>query len=146
MLTKPDVFKDLIDILTEQIETTEPKAEAIIGLESRGFLLGPTLALNLKLPFIPVRKPGKLAGIVKKEEYSLEYGKDSLEIQTESITKGMKCVVIDDLIATGGSLIATINLVTSCGGQVIKCLVVMELVGLKGRSNVSSPIYSMIQY
>ncbi|CAG2162486.1 unnamed protein product [Oppiella nova] len=113
VLREPKVFTELIDLMAERIAAIEPKAEAIIGLESRGFLLGTPLALRLKLPFIPVRKPGKLAGHVRKVSYSLEYGTDSLEIQTQSVTNGLKCVIVDDLIATGGSLKASIDLVLS---------------------------------
>ena len=146
MLREPTVFKDLLDILTEHIAAIEPKVQAVVGLESRGFLLGPILALNVKVPFIPVRKPGKLAGHVKSASYSLEYGTDSLEIQTESITQGMRCVVVDDLIATGGSLKATHSLIESCGGRVVENVVVMELVGLNGKANIPSPLFSLIQY
>ncbi|XP_054164953.1 adenine phosphoribosyltransferase-like [Oppia nitens] len=146
VLRNPDVFKDLIDLMAEKIKNIEPKVEAIVGLESRGFLLGAPLALLLKIPFIPVRKPGKLAGLVNKSSYTLEYGSDSLEIQTESITNGLKCVVVDDLIATGGSLKASIDLVKSCGGHVVLGLVVIELVALNGRSNIPSAFDSLIQY
>ncbi|CAG2111895.1 unnamed protein product [Medioppia subpectinata] len=146
VLRDPQVFSELIEIMAERIEAIEPKPEAIIGLESRGFLLGTPLALRLKLPFIPVRKPGKLAGNVKKVTYSLEYGTDSLEIQTQSITTGLKCVIVDDLIATGGSLKASVDLVNACGGQVVLNLVVMELVALNGRTHIPSPFQSLLQY
>lgn len=146
VLREPTVFKDMLDILTEHIAASDPKVEAVVGLESRGFLIGPSLALNLKVPFIPVRKPGKLAGQVKSASYSLEYGTDSLEIQTESISQGLRCVIVDDLIATGGSLKATNTLIESCGGRVVENVVVMELVGLNGRANIPSTLFSLIQY
>ncbi len=146
ILRDPKVFNDLIEIMIERIKTISPKVEAIIGLESRGFLFAPIIALRLELPFIPVRKAGKLPGAVKKASYSLEYGTDSFEIQCEAITNGLKCVILDDLIATGGSLVASIDLVNGCGGQVVDCMVIMELVALNGRKNIPTSLYSMIQY
>lgn len=142
----PQVFADLVQLLLKHIRTNHSDVEAIIGLESRGFLIAPILSLNLKIPFIPIRKSGKLPGVVARETYALEYGNDAFEIQTEAITKDMKCILFDDLLATGGSLNASVKLVSKCGGNVVKCIVVMELVDLEGRKKLNVPVYSMIQY
>uniref|UniRef100_A0A1B6FE53 Adenine phosphoribosyltransferase n=1 Tax=Cuerna arida TaxID=1464854 RepID=A0A1B6FE53_9HEMI len=119
--------------------------DVIAGLESRGFLFGPSLALELGLPFVPIRKKGKLPGKVNQVAFTLEYGIDAFEIQTESILPSQKVVLLDDLLATGGSLAASCQLITQLGAQVVECLVVIELTDLKGRDKIPAPVYSFIQ-
>lgn len=125
LFRKPDAFRLLIDLFTEHIRKSG--AEVIVGLESRGFILGSPIAYNLALPFVPVRKKGKLPGKVVAYEYELEYGKDVFEMQVNAIRPGQKVVIVDDLIATGGSCSAAIELINKLGGQVIDCVVLVEL-------------------
>lgn len=101
--------------------------DKVVAVESRGFLYGLPVAKNLCVGFVPVRKPGKLPGDVCSVSYSLEYGKDVLQIQKESIKEGDRCLIVDDVLATGGTLKATKQLVESCGGIVSAALVVMRL-------------------
>ncbi|XP_045455144.1 adenine phosphoribosyltransferase [Melitaea cinxia] len=125
-----------------------PDVEAVVGLESRGFLFSFSLATELGIGCLPVRKKGKLPGEVISYEYTLEYGSDVVEIQKTSIRPGIKCVIIDDLIATGGSITAATRLLQKCGANVLGCLVIMELESLNGRKNIENdiPVYSLIKY
>ena len=107
--------------------------DLIVGPESRGFIFGMPIAYNMHKPFILVRKPGKLPRETIREEYALEYGTSELEIHKDSIKPGQKVVIIDDLIATGGTTKAIINLIERLGGEVVKIDFLMELKGLKGR-------------
>ncbi|KAF7993843.1 hypothetical protein HCN44_011112 [Aphidius gifuensis] len=120
--------------------------DAIVGLDSRGFLLGPLISLELGKPFIPIRKKGKLPGNVMRESYTLEYGEATFEIQTDSITSGLKVLIVDDLLATGGTIKAAVKLLKATGAQVVECLVIMELVGLDGKSKIDAPVHSFIKY
>ncbi|XP_064481231.1 adenine phosphoribosyltransferase-like [Ornithodoros turicata] len=141
---QPRLFRNAIDILAEKVKQAVPDIAAVVGIEARGFILGSPLALALHVAFVPVRKPGKLPGNVKALEYDLEYGKDKLEVQTDSFPSGAKVVIIDDLLATGGTMRATCDLIKSLGATVALCMVVMELEGLSGRP--SDPFYSMIKF
>ncbi|KAG0416488.1 hypothetical protein HPB47_006387 [Ixodes persulcatus] len=98
----PDVFRKLIDVLAEQVRSSVPDVSAVVGIEARGFIIAPALALALNVAFVPVRKPGKLPGTVKSQAYTLEYGEDKLEVQEDGFLKGRKVVIVDDLLATGG--------------------------------------------
>ncbi|UXI19281.1 hypothetical protein NH340_JMT05224 [Sarcoptes scabiei] len=142
----PNVLDDLIDVLINHIETNNLQLDNIVGLESRGFLLGSILGYRLKLPFIPIRKAGKLPGCVESIAYDLEYGSDRFEIQTESIRAGSKCLIIDDLLATGGSILSAIQLIKKCRASIAQVMVVIELEEFRGRSKFSEPFYSVIQY
>ncbi|GIY17188.1 adenine phosphoribosyltransferase [Caerostris darwini] len=142
----PELFEDLLNVLEKYVKTHIPDLDIIAGVESRGFLFGPALALKLKVPFIPIRKPGKLPGKVQKESYALEYGTDSLEVQIDSLKPGQKVVIVDDLIATGGSMEASVKLIRRIGGVVNHCLAVMELIDLKGREKIPASVYSVLQY
>lgn len=143
---EPTLFEDVLQLFQSHIQSLTPPASAIVGLESRGFLIGPTLALRLGIPFIPVRKAGKLPGKVQSCAYELEYGSDIFEIQEKSLTAGLNCVLVDDLLATGGSLKTAIKLIQKCGGNVISSAVIIELNDLGGRQHISSPVYSLVQY
>uniref|UniRef100_A0A1B6LPU1 Adenine phosphoribosyltransferase n=1 Tax=Graphocephala atropunctata TaxID=36148 RepID=A0A1B6LPU1_9HEMI len=137
-------FQALQTLLTSHVRGLGG-VDVIAALESRGFLFGPTLALELGLPFVPIRKKGKLPGKVNQVAFTLEYGTDVFEIQTESILPSQKVVLLDDLLATGGSLAASCQLIAQLGAQVVECLVVVELMDLKGRDKVPAPVYSFIQ-
>uniref|UniRef100_A0A6M2E8I5 Adenine phosphoribosyltransferase n=1 Tax=Amblyomma tuberculatum TaxID=48802 RepID=A0A6M2E8I5_9ACAR len=128
---KPNVFRKVVDLFAEHVRKSAATVHTIAGIEARGFLLGPPLALALNVPFVPIRKAGKLPGNVKSQAYDLEYGQDKMEVQIESVPPGKNIVLIDDLLATGGSLQAAINLIRAAGGNVALCLVVVELEDLR---------------
>ncbi|RYP62073.1 hypothetical protein DL770_009648 [Monosporascus sp. CRB-9-2] len=130
----PVLFASLLDVLLHQIEETFPsnKPEVIVGLEARGFLFGPTLALRLGVPFVPVRKSGKMPGTCFTEVYEKEYGKDEFQIQADSIQKGQKVLIVDDILATGGTAAAARKLVEKCGGDFIGYLFIIEITVLRG--------------
>ena len=107
--------------------------DIVAGSESRGFIFGMPVAYNLHKPFIPIRKKGKLPRATISEEYALEYGTATIEIHQDAIKPGQKVVLVDDLMATGGTMEAMIKLVERLGGEVVKCCFVMELAGLNGR-------------
>ncbi|CAH0697413.1 unnamed protein product [Spodoptera exigua] len=140
--------KLLQSLLVQTIKAKFPEAQAVVGLESRGFLFSFSIAAELGIACLPVRKKGKLPGEVVSYKYDLEYGSDILEIQKNAIQPGLKCVIIDDLIATGGSITAATQLLKSCGADVIGCLLVIELTSLGGRHNIpeSIPVHSLIKY
>lgn len=146
ILMKPDLSADLMVLLEEKITTLCPDVDVIVGLESRGFLFGMPLALTLKKPFVPIRKKGKLPGVLKSVTYSLEYGTDEFEAQSDSIKPGQKVVIVDDLLATGGTMGAACKLVSDMGGDVKLCLVCIELQDLKGREKVPKLCNSIVQY
>ncbi len=110
--------------------------DVIVGLESRGFIFGMPLAYNLHKPFVLVRKKGKLPCETVEQTYDLEYGSATIEMHKDSIKPGQKVVVVDDLIATGGTVAAAVKLIESLGGTVEKCVFLMELAGLKGRDKL----------
>ena len=132
-------------LLTIKERLGSQKPNIIIGLDARGFLIGPQLALALDAGFVPVRKPGKLPGQLETVEYQKEYGTDSFAIQRESVPPGSKVLVVDDLIATGGSAGAAEALVQKCGGQVLGFLFLIELTFLNGRSKLNSPVFTVLE-
>lgn len=146
VLSEPAVFHDLINVLVERAQASCSTLDAVVGLESRGFLLGTPLAMALKLPFVPVRKKGKLPGEVKQVTFALEYGTDIFEAQVGSIKAGQNIVIVDDLLATGGSMKAACDLMTSMGGKVALCLICIELVGLKGRDKLQHPCETLVKF
>ncbi|MBN2724152.1 MAG: adenine phosphoribosyltransferase [Deltaproteobacteria bacterium] len=145
VLAEPSVFKHTVESLCEKAAATN--CNSIVAIESRGFLFASAMAYKMNLPLIIVRKPGKLPWKVEKEEYSLEYGTDTLEIHKDSITKTDKIVIVDDLLATGGTAAAAARLVKKLGGSVVGYLFVVELDGLGGRVKLSeAPVESLITY
>ena len=135
ILRDADGLKLSIDKIQEMLEGVE--FDAVLGLESRGFIFGMPIAYNLHKAFIPVRKKGKLPRETVSAKYDLEYGTAEIEIHKEDLRPGMKVVIIDDLIATGGTMKAIIEMVESLGGEVVKIEFVMELAGLNGRKQLS---------
>ncbi len=111
----------------------EVEAQVIVGPESRGFIFGCPVAYNLGIGFVPVRKPGKLPRETVSVEYDLEYGTNELHMHADSIQKGQRVLIIDDLLATGGTVDATIQIVKQLGGEVVGCAFLIELLSLKGR-------------
>lgn len=145
ILRDADGLKLSIDKIQEMLEGVE--FDAVLGLESRGFIFGMPIAYNLHKAFIPVRKKGKLPRETVSAKYDLEYGTAEIEIHKEDLRPGMKVVIIDDLIATGGTVEATVKLAESLGAEVVKIAFVMELAGLKGRERLAGyDVESVITY
>lgn len=125
----------------------EADFDAIVPIESRGFLFGAPLAHKLGKPIVPVRKSGKLPAATHSTQYTLEYGTNTMEIHVDGVEKGQKVLIMDDLLATGGTLAATARLVEMAGGVVSDISVIIELTFMDGRKNLSGyNLYSMIQY
>ena len=145
ILRDADGLKLSIDKIQEMLEGVE--FDAVLGLESRGFIFGMPIAYNLHKAFIPVRKKGKLPRETVSAKYDLEYGTAEIEINKEDLRPGMKVVIIDDLIATGGTVEAAVKLAESLGAEVVKIAFVMELAGLKGRERLAGyDVESVITY
>lgn len=145
ILRDADGLKLSIDKIQEMLEGVE--FDAVLGLESRGFIFGMPIAYNLHKAFIPVRKKGKLPRETVSAKYDLEYGTAEIEIHKEDLRPGMKFVIIDDLIATGGTVEAAVKLAESLGAEVVKIAFVMELAGLKGRERLAGyDVESVITY
>jgi len=144
LLKDKDAFKKAVDEMAAKIDEDVDK---IIGIEARGFILGAALAYKLNKGFVPVRKPGKLPWDKLSESYDLEYGQDSIEIHKDAIEPGEKVVIVDDLLATGGTSKACLKLVRSLGGEVSSLLFLIELEGLKGRDLLKGErVLSVIKY
>ncbi|KAK2738902.1 adenine phosphoribosyltransferase [Onygenales sp. PD_40] len=122
----------------------DQKPDVIVGLEARGFLFGPSLALRLGASFVPVRKQGKLPGPCETVAYEKEYGQDFFQMQSDSIKPGQKVIVVDDIIATGGSASAAGALVQKLGGTLLEFIFMMELDFLKGREKLPAPVYTLL--
>lgn len=121
--------------------------DVIAGIESRGFIFGMPLAYKAVKPFVPVRKKGKLPRDTYEQSYDLEYGQATIEIHKDSIKPGQKVVIIDDLIATGGTVEAAAKLIERCGGEVVKIIFMLELEGLEGRKKLSKyNVESLVKY
>ena len=145
ILRDADGLKLSIDKIQEMLEGVE--FDAVLGVESRGFIFGMPIAYNLHKAFIPVRKKGKLPRETVSAKYDLEYGTAEIEIHKEDLRPGMKVVIIDDLIATGGTVEAAVKLAESLGAEVVKIAFVMELAGLKGRERLAGyDVESVITY
>ena len=127
-------FADAVDCLVKPFQGTA--IDVVIGIESRGFILGAAVAHRLGAGFVPVRKAGKLPSRTVKATYDLEYGSDSLEIHADAMESGQRVLIIDDLLATGGTARATVDLVRQTGGQVLGLGFLIELAGLNGRSRL----------
>ena len=136
VMRDPDGLRLAIDTMQGMIEGLE--FDVIVGAESRGFIFGMPIAYNLKKPFVLIRKAGKLPRETYRMEYDLEYGKSELELHKDDIKAGQKVLLVDDLIATGGTTEAMIKLVECCGATVAGVLVLMELAGLEGRKKIAN--------
>ncbi len=145
LLRNPRAFNYAIDRLVDRF--SQDSFDTVVAVESRGFLFGAPLACRMGKPFVPVRKPGKLPGVTISAQYSLEYGSDVLEIHVDDIEPGGRVVVLDDLLATGGTLMAAARLVEGCGGVVTGMGLVIELMDLGGRERLKGyDIFSLLQY
>ena len=145
-LKEPDVLKDMIDYLCEQF--SDVKIDYIAGIESRGFIFGMPMAYKLNAGFIPVRKPNKLPAETISEEYSLEYDTDKIEIHADALEKGANVLIVDDLLATGGTAEAACKLINKAGGNLVGLAFLIELEGLNGREKFDKDlkVVSMLKY
>ena len=136
VLQNPDGLKLSVDLFLEQLRGID--FDVIVGMESRGFLFGMPVAYAMGKPFVPIRKKGKLPCETISAEYDLEYGTASIELHKDAITPGQRVVLIDDLIATGGTIAAGVRLVEQLGGKIVKVLCLIELKGLEGRKKLEN--------
>jgi adenine phosphoribosyltransferase len=145
LLKDGPAFRFVVDSLAERYQTE--RVDVVVGVESRGFILGGALAHQLKAGFVPVRKPGKLPGKTIKVEYELEYGNDALAVHEDAIKPGQRVLAVDDLLATGGTMGATLRLIRLLGGQVVGVAFMIELAFLHGRDKLKEPtLHSLIVY
>ena len=144
IIQDPQIFKELI--LKMSSSQMIKNAEAIISIDARGFIFGSAISLQASKPMIVARKPGKLPGELLKKEYSLEYGKNSLSIQKRALKKYKSYVIVDDLLATGGTVNCVSNLLEINNKELVGVLVVVELMKLEGRKKLNSPIESFIKF
>ncbi|XP_004437084.1 adenine phosphoribosyltransferase [Diceros bicornis minor] len=148
VLKDPDSFRACISLLASHLKKTHgSKIDYIAGLDSRGFLFGPSLAQELGVGCVLIRKQGKLPGPTVSASYTLEYGKAELEIQKDAVEPGQKVVIVDDLLATGGTMRAACELLGQLGAEVLECVSLVELTSLKGRERLGAvPFFSVVQY
>ena len=144
LLADADAWQVTTGRLAKIVAPFQP--DILAGIESRGFLVAAPLALKLGCGFVMVRKRGKLPGPTIKHEYELEYGSDTIEIQADAVHPGQRVVVLDDLLATGGTLNAAAELLTKMGAQVVGAACIMELTFLKGREKLKMPFASLVSY
>ena len=152
------IFRDITTLLQDPAAHREISAifydryankniDKIVGIDARGFLFGSVLAYKLDVGFIPIRKNGKLPYKTISESYSLEYGQETIEIHEDALTRGERVVIIDDLMATGGTIGAAVNLVEKLGGDIIECAFVVELPDLKGREKLGNrKAFSIVEF
>ncbi|MCP5110579.1 MAG: adenine phosphoribosyltransferase [bacterium] len=145
LLKDPGGLRDVMAALRQAVEGVE--FDVVAGIESRGFIFGPALARELGKGFVPVRKPGKLPAETERLEYSLEYGTDAIEVHTDAVPAGARVLVVDDLLATGGTAKATAQLVEKLGGKVAAMAFVVELDFLNGRGQLDGyDVRSLLHY
>ena len=145
LLKDPEGMEKVIEIFYNRYKNKN--IDLIAGIESRGFIVGGILAMRLGVGFVPLRKPGKLPAETIKEEYQLEYGTDAIEIHKDAVQPGQKVLVVDDLIATGGTAVAACNLVEKLGGRIEEVAFVIELLELNGREKLSRwPVFSIVKF
>jgi len=145
ILQSAESLRMICDELTSKFKGE--KIDQVVGIESRGFIFSPVIAYQLQAGFVPVRKKGKLPAPCETMSYDLEYGTDHLQIHKDAIHKGQRVIIVDDLLATGGTAEAVVKLVQKLGGVVVGLAFVIELEFLKGRSKLSDfPLYSLISY
>ncbi len=145
LLSDPKGFKATIDLFVERFR--DARVEAVVGIEARGYMLGAPVAYALGAGFVPVRKPGKLPGEKFSEQYALEYGTNTLEIHADAVGHGHRVLVVDDLLATGGTIAATLRLLEKLGANVVGTAVLIELEALNGRAALDGvELTSFIKY
>jgi len=145
LLKEPAGLKATIEALSSPY--ADARIETVVGIESRGFILGSAVAQQIGAGFVPVRKPGKLPAKAIKEVYELEYGKDAIEIHADAIEKGQRVLIVDDVLATGGTAAATTRLVKQLGGKLHGLAFLIELTFLEGKKKLTGEnVFSVLQY
>ena len=145
LMQDPEAFRESCDVLYDRYK--DQSIDKIVGIDARGFVFGAVLAYKLGIGFVPVRKKGKLPHKTIQESYSLEYGEDTLEIHEDALEKGEKVIIVDDLIATGGTIGATVKLVEKLGADLIECAFIVELPDLKGREKIPGcKVFSITEF
>jgi adenine phosphoribosyltransferase len=145
LLRDPEGFQAAIDCLTDPYE--EAGIDLVVGIESRGFILGAAVADRLGVGFAPIRKPGKLPAKAVRESFQLEYGSDAIELHEDAIQAGQRVLIVDDVLATGGTAAAARNIVRRLGGELVGLAFLIELVALNGRSKLKGEeILSVLRY
>jgi adenine phosphoribosyltransferase len=145
LLQDPEAFRESVDRLYNRYKDVE--IDKIVGIDARGFIHGAVLAYKLNVGFVPVRKKGKLPYKTVSAEYSLEYGEDVVEMHEDAIKKGEKVLIVDDLIATGGTIAAAAQLVEKLGGEIVECAFMVELPDLNGREKIKGyNIYTLTEF
>jgi adenine phosphoribosyltransferase len=145
LLADPAGLRDTIDALA--LPYADAGIERVVGIESRGFILAAAIADRLGAGFVPIRKPGKLPASTIGESYALEYGSDALEIHSDAVSSGQRVLLVDDVLATGGTARAAVNLVQRLGGLIHAATFLIELTFLGGRSKLGdTPVFSVLQY
>lgn len=145
LLKDGHAYREVIHQLTERLK--DKQIDLIAGPEARGFVIGAPLAIALGVGFVPIRKSGKLPGETIEADYALEYGKDKLAMHKDAILPGQKVLIADDLLATGGTISTSMNLVKQLGGEVVGAAFLIELLELKGREKLEgAEVFSLIQY
>jgi|HubBroStandDraft_4_1064222.scaffolds.fasta_scaffold79809_2 adenine phosphoribosyltransferase len=140
-------FARLIDALSEHYIGAGKEIDLVLGMEARGFIFGPALAYRLNAGFVPVRKPGKLPAETAKISYELEYGSNALEVHRDAIKKGQRILIVDDLLATGGTAVATADLASGLGAEIAGLAFVVELDFLRGREKLAKyEVFSLLHY
>ncbi|MFH4976339.1 hypothetical protein AB6A40_003048 [Gnathostoma spinigerum] len=147
LFRQPSLLNELCHAIAEHVRVELPvTVNLVTGLEARGFLFGPSIAMALNVPFFPIRKRGKLPGKIIQETYTKEYGDDVVEVQADAIVPGSKVLLVDDLLATGGTLAAAVRLIEKAGGDVVEAFTLIELTYLNARKTLPKhiPVYSLI--
>jgi adenine phosphoribosyltransferase len=145
LLQHGDAFKAIID--GWKARYADRKVDAIVGAEARGFIFGAALAYAMELPFVPIRKPGKLPANTISETFELEYGSDTLEMHVDALQRGDRVVLIDDLLATGGTMEAVCRLMERVGAEIVELAFVVELPPLKGREKLAGyPLHTLVEF
>jgi len=145
LLAEPETFKRAIDLLAERY--SDKGIDKVIGVESRGFIFGPAVAYLIGAGFVPVRKPGKLPAETISIEYELEYGTDTLEMHRDALKPGEKVIIIDDLIATGGTAAAVAEMVGNLGAELVEMAFLIELTFLEPRKKLEGlPVFTIIKF
>jgi adenine phosphoribosyltransferase len=145
LLKEPSAFNDVIDRMAEPVK--DDRIDLVVGMESRGFIFAAPLAYKLGAGFVPVRKLGKLPADTIEVEYDLEYGTATLEVHRDAIAEGQRVLIVDDLLATGGTVLGTIELVKRLGGEIAGLSFMVELTALHGRDKLGDyPIHTLITY
>jgi adenine phosphoribosyltransferase len=145
LLKDPVAFRTVVDLFYDQYK--ESRIDKVVSVESRGFIFAGPLAYRLRAGFIPIRKPGKLPAETVKQDYTLEYGTDSIEVHRDAINRGERVLIHDDLLATGGTIAAASELVKKLGGEIVGLAFLIELSFLRGRERLGNmPVFSILRY